>query len=1730
MIKLFNKYILNVLFVLLLSLNSFAQGFTNPVTYFEDFNGIGIPTNIPANSYWSYHNEIDPTQNSWDDFIPGDGNAYITVDTDTSNDLDDVHPFQSITFFGAGENHRLEVRMKGAVVDGGLVSFLFTYEQEGSIFNEVDLELVANDTRVDTHATLPANGGWTDARYNTWGNANEITNVPFTGTKKAIINGLNDKISLIDDQFHTYTIDWRSNQIDFFIDGVLQETLTTSIATGKAKVIFGFRDLPWAGDFNWSGTHTMVVDYLKIEPLDNVLFATDDNYAMIEGETLEIRPLTKGSDDRDPNDLDLSIFSIAGVEVDYNALPQTITVEESGNVVGSVVVSDNDLIFTPSALTLGAVTFPYVIKNTNAESATGNQIIVVNAISLLGGPTATDDFYTMEQGETLLVRPITKAIDDSDPGNLDLSVFSIAGEEIEYNALPQTIAIEQAGNVVGTITVSSSGQVIFTPSALTLGTVTFPYVIKNTIAESATANEIIEVNAVVSGPTATDDIYTMDQGESLLIRPLTKAVDDSDSGNLDLSVFSISGEEIDYNALPQTITVEQVGNVVGTVIVSSDEILFTPLALTTGTVTFPYVIKNTIDESATGNQIIEINALPSLGGPVATDDVYTMDQGETLLIRPLTKAVNDSDPNHLDLSVFSIAGEEVDYNSLPQTIVIEQGGNVVGTVVVSAYEILFIPSVLTSGTVTFPYVIKNTIDESATANQIIEVNGISSSGGPTATDDSYTMNQGETLLIRPLTLGVNDSDPGNLDLSIFSIAGEEVDDNALPQTITVEQAGNVIGTVTVSSTDILFTPSALITGTVTFPYVIKNTIGESATANEIIEVNGMSSSGPTATDDSYTMDQGGTLLIRPLTKSTDDSDPNNLDLSIFSIAGEEVDYNALPQTIIVEQAGVAIGTVIVSIDEILFTPSALISGTVTFPYVIKNTAGESATANEIIEVNGISSSGGPIATDDSYTMDQGGVLLIRPLTKGVNDSDPGNLDLSIFSIAGEEVDYNALPQIITVEQAGNVVGTVRISASVNVTFTPSAITSGTVTFPYIIKNTIAESSTANQIIEVNGISSSGGPTATDDSYTMNQGETLLIRPLTKGVNDSDPSNLDLSIFSIAGEEVDYNALPQIITVEQAGNIVGTVRISASVNVTFTPSALTSGTVTFPYVIKNTIDESATANEIIEVNGISSAGGPIATDDSYTMDQGETLLIRPLTKGVNDSDPGNLDLTVFSIAGEEVDYNALPQTIVVEQAGNVVGTVTIVSSVNVTFTSSALTTGTVTFAYIIKNTIGESATANQIIEIDGLSSSVGPTATDDNYTMDQGDTLIIRPLTKSTDDSDPNNLDLIIFSIAGEEVDYNALPQTIVVEQAGDVLGTVIVSLDEITFTPLNTITGTLTFAYVIKNTIDESATANQVVEILYSITGLGNPIAVDDTYFLEQGSSAVIKPLTRFYDDYDPNGLAISMTHIGGEEVTGGAQDILITNATISINENNDITFIPDPSFSGTLVFPYIIENTNGQTATGLVHMIVDAMSMSSAAPQAVDDVYTIVQNTRKRIAPLTYGNNDVDPNGESLRLAYINGEEVYGGNQIIEVPNGRLQVYSEDDITFIPDTDYLGVAMFSYEISNTTGISDTGLQTIEIVPSTTLSTDAFVLSEANFITYPNPSKGDVHVRLNSNLNTNATITLSDVTGKTIYSIQAALNQGENSLDFNFKVSPGIMFLRITSNNQSVTKKLIFKE
>ncbi|MDP5105633.1 MAG: T9SS type A sorting domain-containing protein [Polaribacter sp.] len=61
-------------------------------------------------------------------------------------------------------------------------------------------------------------------------------------------------------------------------------------------------------------------------------------------------------------------------------------------------------------------------------------------------------------------------------------------------------------------------------------------------------------------------------------------------------------------------------------------------------------------------------------------------------------------------------------------------------------------------------------------------------------------------------------------------------------------------------------------------------------------------------------------------------------------------------------------------------------------------------------------------------------------------------------------------------------------------------------------------------------------------------------------------------------------------------------------------------------------------------------------------------------------------------------------------------------------------------------------------------------------------------------------------------------------------------------------------------------------------------------------------------------------------------------------------------------------------------------------------------------------------------------------------------------------------------------------------------------------------------------LNSKAIVSLFDVTGKEIYVSDVQLTTGKNEIDFNVKVKPGVLFLKVNSTQVNYgTSKIIFR-
>ncbi|GEM_PF-824391 len=1231
-----------------------------------------------------------------------------------------------------------------------------------------------------------------------------------------------------------------------------------------------------------------------------------DTYTVQEDNTVTLTPL---SNDSDVDGNTISIVSINGTTLTGSA--QVITVPN-----GRVNISASGVItFTPSAdfNSTTAISFPYVITD-GSLTATANIEITVTAVN--DAPVAVKDEYTVAEDNTVTLTPL---INDTDVDGDTLTISSINGTTLTGSA--QVITVPN-----GTVNISASGVITFTPSANFNSTtpISFPYVITDGNL-TATANIEITVTAVNDAPVAVKDEYTVAEDNTVTLTPL---VNDTDVEGDTLSIVSINGTALTGSA--QVITVPN-----GTVNISASGVItFTPSAdfNSTTPISFPYVIT---DGSLTATANIEITVTAVNDAPVAVKDEYTVAEDNTVTLTPLA---NDTDVDGDTLTISSINGTALTGSA--QVITVSNG-----TVNISASGVItFTPSADFNSTtpISFPYVIT---DGNLTATANIEITVTAVNDAPVAVKDDYTVDEGATLNV-PAATGVLSNDT-------------DVEGDALTAILVT---GPSHGTLTLNA-DGSFTYVHDGSETITDSFTYKANDGNLDSNVVTVEITfNPVNDAPVAVKDEYTVAEDNTVTLTPL---VNDTDVEGDTLSIVSINGTTLTGSA--QVITVPN-----GTVNISASGVItFTPSANFNSTtpISFPYVITD-GSLTSTANIEITVSAVNDA--PVAVKDGYSVNEGGTLTVVT-ANGVLSNDT-------------DVEGDALTAILV---AGPSHGTLTLNADGSFTYVHDGSETITDSFTYKANDGNLDSNVVTVEITVNPVNDA--PVAVKDEYTVAEDNTVTLTPLS---NDTDVEGDTLSIVSINGTTLTGSA--QVITVPN-----GTVNISASGVITFTPSANFNSTtpISFPYVIT---DGSLTATANIEITVTAVNDALVAVKDEYTVAEDNTVTLTPLA---NDTDVDGDTLTISSINGTTLTGSA--QVITVPN-----GTVNISASGVITFTPSAdfNSTTPISFPYVITD---GSLTATANIEITVTAVNDAPVAVKDEYTVAEDNTVTLTPL---VNDTDVEGDTLSVVSINGTTLTGSA--QVITVPN-----GTVNISAaGVITFTPSADFNSTtpISFPYVIT---DGNLTATANIEI--TVTAVNDaPVAVKDEYTVAEDNTVTLNPLV---NDTDIEGDTLSIVSINGTTLTGSAQVITVPNGTVNISAVGVITFTPSADFNSTtpISFPYVI--TDGSlTSTANIEITVTAVN---DAPVAVKDEYTVAEDNTVTLTPLL---NDTDAEGDTLSIVSINGATLTGGVQSITVPNGRVNISASGVITFTPSADFNSTTPISFPYVITDG-SLTSTANIEI-------------------------------------------------------------------------------------------------
>ncbi len=301
---------------------------------------------------------------------------------------------------------------------------------------------------------------------------------------------------------------------------------------------------------------------------------------------------------------------------------------------------------------------------------------------------------------------------------------------------------------------------------------------------------------------------------------------------------------------------------------------------------------------------------------------------------------------------------------------------------------------------------------------------------------------------------------------------------------------------------------------------------------------------------------------------------------------------------------------------------------------------------------------------------------------------------------------------------------------------------------------------------------------------------------------------------------------------------------------------------------------------------------------------------------------------------------------------------------------------------------------------------------------------------AADDADSTPEDTAVtHDVLANDVDIDSSISVLSVTQGAN--GTVVDNGDgTVTYTPDADFNGTDTYTYTVT---DGSLTDSATVTI--TVTAVNDaPVAADDAAATDEDTPIAIGVLAND-TDVDLDTLVVSLVAQGS---FGSVVD----------NGDGTVTYTPDPDANGADSFTYVVSD-GSLTDTGTAVVTVNPVNDD---PVALDDTTSMSWNQALVIAVLS---NDSDVDADPLSVGMLGSPT-----------NGSVIDNGDGTITYTPDTDWVGIEQFTYEVVDGQGGAATALVTVGVnnaVPDAV--DDSITLDEDTSLTFdpvtPNDTDAD---------------------------------------------------------------------
>jgi large repetitive protein len=1137
----------------------------------------------------------------------------------------------------------------------------------------------------------------------------------------------------------------------------------------------------------------------------------------------------------------------SGVVVN-NVLPAGLTFGSAIPTAGIYTPSTG--VWTVGNLAFGATETLQLLATVNAGTGGSTLIDTASITSTSTDPSASNN--TASVPLTVDRRPVANpdaaVTPESTPVTLALLQNDSAGD-----GLSSVSANTNPGH--GTVSiVSTTGVATYTPAVGFHGTDTFTYTVKDADGDLSTATVTITVTDTADAPIALDDAKTTPEDIPFVIALLSNDTDAD--GNLDPTSVSLLGAPTN-----------------GTVIIdhSNGSATYKPNLNFNGTDTFTYQVCDLTTPPLCDSALVSIVITPVNDPIVAKNDSAATPEETPIVIAVLA---NDSDVEGIDPSSITIATPPAH-----------------GSVVVAPdHSTLYTPNLNFSGIDTFTYRVCDSSLPVSCANATVTVTVSPVADAPQATPDSHTTPEATPIII---------------DVLANDLAGDNPLSPASVKLLTAPKNGTV--TIEPTQGKLTYTPNPGFHGTNTVDYSVCDTGTPSLCSSTVATISvtpvndpivARADSAATNEDVSVTIDLAG-----------NDSDPDgNVDLPWLTIT-----VPAAHGSVIVHNDGTA-----------SYTPNPESNGNDSFTYSLCDTGTPVYCDTAVVSVSVAPVNDAPIAAPDSKSTPEDTTVTFDPVA---NDADPeGHLDVGSLQVTNPPSH-----------------GSVTVHADGTVTYAPTSNFHGTDTFTYQIcdSGVPAPSMCSVAIDTVIVTSVNDAPVAQPETVGTPKGNAITIAVLD---NDSD---------------VDANINPAAVSIV-AAPATGATAINGDGTMSYTPTALFTGTVNFTYKMCDTGSPVKCDTAIVTVVVAPLNYPPAAKSDLVAVaeDHAESIAIL-----ANDLD---------------ADLNIDPSSVTL-LAGPLHGVTSINATTGVaTYTPAANFHGSDSFTYQVcdQGSPIYCSIAVASMSIEPVNDAPVPTA---DVASTPEDTAVVVAVLENDGDVDAN-------------LDRSALSIT-----SAPAHGASTVNLDSTTtYVPAAGFHGSDTYAYSICDTGQpvycETATVN------ITVTSINDaPTAVNDS-------------------ETTPEDLAVNVVVVANDTDSDG----LIDPATVTIlrvpangsvkpsTTSGTLIYTPNTNFHGTDTFTYSVcdDGTPVLCTTTEVTIVVQAVNDS---PTPADDSAVGLEDTTIHVALLA-NDHDVDANLDAASV-------------LVATPpaNGTVTVDPTIGVAlYTPKANFNGTDTFTYTVCDT--------------------------------------------------------------------------------------------------------------